>query len=319
VFPTPDWRLAESQHGRPFPMVFYESVRGCPYRCAFCNYPYLFDDTRFRTKSAARIADDWTAYAAAGVKWITCLDSLFTLPPKRLDALCEQLIARDLGLSWVCYARADDLLDPVRVRAMRRAGCVQVQIGLESGDPDQLVRMDKRATVADGERALAVCRDEGIATMCTFIIGFPGETRETVRATTDFVLRARPDFYYLAPFTTRVEGVPILSPASRERYGIRTTQGITSSAPYWRHATMSAAEVPDLLRLHNAEIVEAEASLDATLFYRTSLRYRPEDGPALRAFQRATAGSAPWVRAGLRTVGRWVQRRLERDLARVLV
>ena len=157
-----------------------------------------------------------------------------------------------------------------------------------------------------------------LATLCTFIVGFPGETAQTLRATRDFVLLARPDFYYLAPFTTRVEGVPILSPASRERYGIETSQGITSSAPYWRHDTMSAAEVPAALHEHNRAIVESEASLDATLFYRVTVRYQPEDRPALLAFQRETARQAPWVRGGLRLAGRWVQGRLERDLERVL-
>ena len=78
--PTPDWARAERDHGRKFPMVYYESVRGCPYRCNFCNYPYLFDDTRFRYKSAKKIADDWQRYREeTGAQYVTCLDSLFTM------------------------------------------------------------------------------------------------------------------------------------------------------------------------------------------------------------------------------------------------
>jgi anaerobic magnesium-protoporphyrin IX monomethyl ester cyclase len=318
ALPRPDWALAERYHGQKFPMVFYESVRGCPYRCSFCNYPYLFDDSRFRTRSAQRIAEDWTAYARAGVQIITCLDSLFTVPPRRLDELCALLIERDLGLQWICYARADDLQDPARVARMRRAGCVQVQIGLESGDEGQLQRMAKQCTAEQGLRALAVCREQGIVTLCTFIVGFPGETRQTLMATRDLILRGQPDFYYLAPFTTRVLGVPILSEGSRERYGLETSQGITSSAPYWRHATLSAAEVPELLVEHNAAIVEAGASLDATLLYRATVRYRPEHRSALLALQKEAAAAAPWTRRGLRLAGRWVQQKLEQDLERVL-
>ncbi len=317
--PRPDWSLAEQYHGRKLPMVFYESVRGCPYRCAFCNYPYLFADDRFRTRSAEAIADDWTAYARAGVRWITCLDSLFTLPPRRLDALCRLLIERRLDLRWICYARADDLCDEDRVRRMRDAGCVQVQIGLESGDAGQLERMDKRATPEQGLRALEVCRRVGITTLCTFIVGFPGETEATVAATRDLILAGRPDFAYLAPFTTRVEGVPVLGPESRARYGLVTTQGITSSAPYWRHDTMSAADVPDLLRRTNAAIVEARASLDATLFYRTILHYeRARDREDLLDFQRDAARSGRVAQALLRGVGVWAQGRLRRDLDQVL-
>ena len=316
--PSPDWALSMRYHGRTFPHVFYESVRGCPFRCAFCNYPYLFDDDRFRVRSARRIAEDWTRYAGDGVRMITCLDSLFTVPPKRLDELCAILIEQALPLEWICYARADDLCDERRVEAMRRAGCVQVQIGLESGDDEQLKRMDKRATVAQGLRALEVCRRQGVVTLCTFIVGYPGETRETLRATRDLVLEGKPDFYYLSPFTTRVLGVPVLSPESRARYGIETVQGITSSAPYWRHDTMSASDLPDLLREHNDTIVSAEASLDATLFYLITARYRPPDRPDLLAFQRFAARQAPWMRAALRGIGRLVQRQLVADMDRVL-
>jgi len=120
--PTPDWSLAERLHGRRFSMVHYESVRGCPYRCAFCNYPFLFDDTKFRYRSAARIADDWRALADRGVKYVSCLDSLFTMPKRRLVELCERLIAQGTDIRWICYARADDLDDLATCRLMKAAG-----------------------------------------------------------------------------------------------------------------------------------------------------------------------------------------------------
>ena len=58
---TPDWAGRSATTASGFRMIYYESVRGCPYRCNFCNYPFLFDDTVFRYKSARKMADDWAA------------------------------------------------------------------------------------------------------------------------------------------------------------------------------------------------------------------------------------------------------------------
>src|SRR5882724_10057124 len=60
--PTPDWALSEVDRGKRYRMIYYESVRGCPYRCNFCNYPYLFSDNRFRYKSARRMVEEWERY-----------------------------------------------------------------------------------------------------------------------------------------------------------------------------------------------------------------------------------------------------------------
>jgi hypothetical protein len=109
---SPDWSLATTGHGQRPRMIYYESVRGCPYRCNFCNYPYLFDDHTFRTRSAGKMAEDWARYVdTLGVQYITCLDSLFTLPRERLVEFCRMLIERRVRVKWVCYARADDLAD----------------------------------------------------------------------------------------------------------------------------------------------------------------------------------------------------------------
>src|SRR5690606_18005 len=139
----PDWRVAEKYHDTKFSHIYYESVRGCPYRCSFCNYPFLFDDKKFRMKSADKIASDWKFYhEELGVQHITCLDSLFTMPKNRLIDLCEQLINNKSTMTWTCYARADDLADEEIVKLMKKAGAHQVQIGIESGNQLMLDQMN---------------------------------------------------------------------------------------------------------------------------------------------------------------------------------
>jgi radical SAM superfamily enzyme YgiQ (UPF0313 family) len=315
--PRPEWSLAEKYHGATYPMVHYESVRGCPYRCAFCNYPFLFNDTKFRYKSAEKIAGDWAAYADSGARWITCLDSLFTIPRRRLIELCELLMKRQVKVKWICYARADDLLDPTVCTLMHDAGCIQVQIGAESGNQRILDNMNKQCTVETNHRAIVNCREAGITTLASVIIGFPGETERSVIDTHDFLVRSQPDFYYAAPFSADVPYIPITQPESREKYGLRTSES-RSTAGYWRHDTMSCTSVANTWKRFNTSLMRNRASLEASLFYKSILEYRPADREDLLDFQERIVDGFPVMRGifyGLRSFAQW---RLERDVARTL-
>jgi anaerobic magnesium-protoporphyrin IX monomethyl ester cyclase len=315
--PTPDWAQAERDHGRKFPMVYYESVRGCPYRCNFCNYPYLFDDTRFRYKSAKKIADDWQRYREeTGAQYVTCLDSLFTMPRRRLVELCDELVKRQLGLKWICYARADDLAHPEIAAMMKEAGAHQVQIGVESGDQGILDNMDKQCTVEANHQALVNCRAVGLTSVVSLIVGFPGETPQTMDTTLAFLAATPPDFYFLATFSTRVAGVPILNSFNRDRFDLRTDSNPHTVAPYWEHATMSAADVGNHVRHLHQRIMAEKISLNAPLFYAGLLGYRPEQRSDLLDFQHRVATQHPVVTRSMNLANAWLDRHLRRDMAR---
>ncbi|HEY2518121.1 MAG TPA: radical SAM protein [Polyangiaceae bacterium] len=316
--PTPDWSLAERLHGRSFSMVHYESVRGCPYRCSFCNYPFLFDDTKFRYRSAARIAADWKMLADRGVRFVSCLDSLFTMPKRRLVELCERLIKDGTKIRWICYARADDLEDLETCRLMKAAGCHQVQIGVESGNQAQLDNMNKRTTVRANQTALRNCRAVGITSLATVIVGFPGETRATLDDSFACLQDSPPDVYYLAPFNTRVEYVPILQPDSRARFGIVTQTDGRSSAPYWKHASMSCTEIGAHARRIHRRMADERVALEGTLFYAGLLGFDARDREALLDFQRDVWTGMPLLRLTMDRLGAWAQKKLEADVERVL-
>jgi len=308
LLPTPDWSLAA-----PSPMIYYESVRGCPYRCNFCNYPYLFDDTKFRTKSAARIADDWQRYAGElGVETITCLDSLFTMPKARLRELCRLLIERHVKVKWICYARADDLADEETVVLMKAAGAHQVQIGIESGDDRLLANMDKACTVESNAQALKNCRKHGLTSIVSLIVGFPGETPETLDRTYRFLAESPPDFYFLATFSTRVAGVPLLQPENRQRFGLRVMDNLRSMAPYWEHDTMSCAEVGNHVRALDRRLMQNRVALNAALFYASMPAFRPEQREGLLDLQRRAVTGHPLLAKGFDLANRWVDRRLRK-------
>lgn len=314
--PTPDWAQAGRDHGRQFDMVYYESVRGCPYRCNFCNYPYLFDDSRFRYKSAQKIADDWQRYVEeSGVKYITCLDSLFTMPRARLTELCNELVRRRIDVKWICYARADDLAHEGVVRMMHEAGAHQVQIGIESGDQQQLDNMDKRCTVEANHQALANCRKVGLTSIISLIVGFPGETAATLERTYRFLEATPPDFYFLATFSTRVANVPILSEKNRRRFALHTDNNPHTVAPYWEHATMSSAHVGNHVRTLNRRLMENRIALNAPMFYSGILGFHAAQREDLLAFQQQAATGHPLLKRGFDVANRWLDRHLERSIA----
>ncbi len=312
---TPDWSLAPGRSDA----IYYESVRGCPYRCSFCNYPFLFDDRVFRYKSAEKMADDWQYYVKEqGARYITCLDSLFTIPRQRLKTFCKLLHEQSIDVKWTCYARADDLADESIVAMMKEAGCHQVQIGIESGDQQQLLNMNKACTVNANARAIDNCRKHGLTTVVSLIVGYPGETAATLDATYQFMQQHPPDFYFLATFSTRVAGVPLLSEANRAKFGLQTAGSLHSMAPYWRHDTMTCTTAVNHVRELDRKLMQNAVSLNAALFYQGMLHYDARRRQQLLTFQQRCANRSRLTRALFSAAHRWVDRQLTADVETVL-
>jgi radical SAM superfamily enzyme YgiQ (UPF0313 family) len=313
--PAPDWELAERDHKSKFRMIYYESVRGCPYRCNFCNYPYLFGDTKFRYKSARKMADDWEHYVnTLGVEYIICLDSLFTMPRSRVREFCRLLIERRIQVKWICYARADDLADEELVAMMKAAGAHQVQIGIESGDQTLLKNMDKDCTVESNSRALVNCRRHNLTSIVSLIVGFPGESAASLEQTYQFLEATPPDFYFLATFSTRVAGVPLLKPENKRRFGLQVMSNLYSMASYWKHDTMSCTEVGNHVRALDKRIMRNRVALSATLFYRGMLSYSPTQREGLLDFQQHVARKHLVLDPVFDLLNGWVDTRLHRDM-----
>jgi anaerobic magnesium-protoporphyrin IX monomethyl ester cyclase len=266
---SPDWSVVENYYGKKFETVHYESVRGCPYRCGFCNYPYLFNDNRFRYKSATKIADEWLAMNKKNPDLvIRCLDSLFTMPKRRLIELCEILIENNFTGKWICYARAEDLVDIDVCRLMQNAGAIEIQIGIESGSQDILLNMNKGVNLSQNIQAIKNCRAIGLTSVVSIVVGFPGETKDSVEDTLNLFRHAKPDFYFLAALNTRVKNVPMLNEANRVKFNFWTNDDTSyTSAPYWKHYTMGCDEVGEWVLYLNKKIGQERLALNAFAFY----------------------------------------------------
>jgi hypothetical protein len=149
-------------------------------------------------------------------------------------------------------------------------------------------------------------------------VGYPGETDETMGRTLDFLRNHPPDFFFLAPFSTRATGVPLLSAVNRARFQLETTNHLRTGAPYWRHRTMSSTEMGNHVRSLHRTLMSEKIALHAALYHHRLLDYRPDERATLLEEQRQVSAHTPlrgWVFDRLNA---FVDKRLAKDVARCL-
>lgn len=152
-------------------------TRGCPFSCDFCSKPVWGNE--FRKPSLDRVFAEIREILALGYDRLWIADDSFTLDTRYLREFCTRKVRERLPFTWVCLSRVDRL-DSAIVGLMREAGCVRVYLGLESGNDETLRLMGKQATVAEGIEAVRLFREAGIETSAFFIVGYLGETEQSV-------------------------------------------------------------------------------------------------------------------------------------------
>ena len=182
------------------PMIM--TSRGCPYRCTFCSSHLMFS-RKVRRRSVGHVmAEIRDLHDRFGIDAVYFFDDTFNVQKEWLKEFCEALEREPYKLTWGCQIRVN-LFDAEMGRMMRKAGCVQVDIGVESGSPKVLKAVHKDETVEQIEKAFAACHESGIAPMGTFLVGCPEETWEDVELTKGLLRRIKPsfaEFFYLIPY-----------------------------------------------------------------------------------------------------------------------
>jgi len=164
-----------------YTMTSMIASRGCPFSCSFCWRP---DYGRiYRVRSPENIVDEMEEIRYKyKYERIWFADELFIANKKHVIRLCEEIVSRRLDVLWECLARAD-LIDGEIARHMRKAGCYKIIFGLEAGDDRILSLMNKRLTVEQSKKAVKTVVENGIKAGGFFILGYPGETNETMLKT----------------------------------------------------------------------------------------------------------------------------------------
>ncbi len=166
------------------PYISFYTSRGCPAMCTFCLWPQTHSGHRWRLRSSDDIAAEvkYALEAFPQVKEIFFDDDTFNYRKERTIELCKKL--KPLNFTWSCTSRVTTDYDTLK--AMKEAGCRLLIVGYESGDPQILKNIKKGATIDMAERFTANCKKLGLVIHGDFIVGLPGETRESIRKTIDF-------------------------------------------------------------------------------------------------------------------------------------
>ena len=170
--------------------------RGCPFRCSYCVSSRL-NGVKFRARSPKNVVDEleWLR-DTHGADAFSFYDDAFTFDIERAGKICEEIKNRNIGLPWDCQTRVDRISKEVLVK-MREAKCQLVSFGVESGSQKILDAVNKRTTVEQNERAIGWAKEVGIPVSISVIIGYPGETPDTLKQTMDFIRKVEPDYVYL--------------------------------------------------------------------------------------------------------------------------
>jgi len=228
------------------PMALITISQGCPFFCTFCAY----NRHPYRTKSAQRVVAEieWLV-KKFGIKNFLFFDDLLGLDKNVLIEICKLLIKKGLRINWVSCTRAN-LVDQKILTLMKKAGCIEMAFGIESGSAKILKRVKKGITKEDIKRAAKLCHEVGIYFYAMIVLGLPGETEETIKETVDFILEIDP-FYTQFCFATPFPNTEIFN-YYRKRSYLETLDWSKyfplSEKPIIRTKDLSA---DDLVRLRN--------------------------------------------------------------------
>jgi radical SAM superfamily enzyme YgiQ (UPF0313 family) len=172
------------------PYISVYTGRGCKSRCTFCLWPQTVGGHRYRTRSVQNVVDEIAAAKAAfpQVKEFFFDDDTFTDDLPRAEAIAEGL--GKLGVTWSCNAKAN--VPRKTLEKLKAGGLRLLLVGYESGDQQILHNIKKGMRIEVAEQFTRDCHDLGIQIHGTFIVGLPGETRETLEATKAWAQKINP-------------------------------------------------------------------------------------------------------------------------------
>ncbi len=172
------------------PYLSFYTGRGCKSRCTFCLWPQTIGGHKYRARSVGHVIEEvaWAKQAFPQVKEIFFDDDTLTDDLPRVEALAREL--GKLGIEWCCNAKANVPRSTLKI--MRDNGLRLLTVGYESGNQKILYNIKKGMRVEVARRFTKDCHELGVRIHGTFILGLPGETKETIEETIRFAAEMNP-------------------------------------------------------------------------------------------------------------------------------
>ena len=206
------------------PFALMVTSLGCPFTCRFC----VAGAISYQYRNIENVIDELKLLKSLGVREIMFNDPTFTVSKKRILELCRKMKDDGLDFTWVCNAHAATISEEL-IAAMKNAGCHTVMIGVESGQNETLRKYSKSTTREKIKDSFRICRKYKVKTLAYFIIGLPGETRESICETIRFAKHLDCDFASFTVLTPDV-GSELRREAIAKGWLDRTTLSFDSTS-----------------------------------------------------------------------------------------
>jgi p-methyltransferase len=257
-----DWKYIPENIFRSGVINVQTSV-GCPYNCEFCNF--IKDRKHTFIKPLDQLVKELKDISDRGIEYVRFVDDNFRLGRNDLGEVCRRFIKEGLSLKWMSFIRASTL-DKTDLKLLKKAGCVETQIGIESADRTVLKNMNKHADPEMYFRVVSNLLETGISCSTSFIVGFPGETEESFKRTVDFIESVPKDsqegLYYWSIYPFFVAPLsPIYEPKNRAKYNLK------GYMDKWEHSTMISRQAYEhiknaFLKIENASPIYSGDNID---------------------------------------------------------
>ncbi len=199
--PFPAWHHLDLMKyfdgGKLYPYIDIISGRGCPNSCIFCLWPQVMHGLKYRFRSPKNVVDEiehdiclCPAVLKGGEFFFE--DDTFTVNRQRAVLICEEIMRRNLNITFSVNARVDSA-DLEMFKVMKKAGCRELLVGFESGSQEILDNAHKNITLNGGYKFMELARKAGLMVHGCFVIGLPGETDDTAKKTVNFALSLKCD------------------------------------------------------------------------------------------------------------------------------